>query len=84
MSSLLFFHVVHCFVGDGKEMYFWEDKWVADRPFCFTFPRLYHLTSMRNHSVVDVLVLYGSFPSLSLGFCRLFFDREMTDFMAFL
>ena len=30
-------------VGDGRETFFWYDKWVGDTPLRFKFPRLFEL-----------------------------------------
>lgn len=32
-----FSHMVLCSAGDGKETYFWEDKWVELDPFSLHF-----------------------------------------------
>ena len=44
---------------------------------------VYIIFLYENHSVADVLYLFGSSP-LSLEFCCSLFDREMTDVIAFL
>lgn len=49
-------------------MYFWEDHWVGDRPLSFVFPRLYHLSSLKNCQMLDFLVWSRSLVSFSFGF----------------
>lgn len=63
-KKLFFSGLVHFVVGDGRDTYFWEDKWVGVSPLCSMFPSLYHLSSMKNRLVVDLVVLFGS--SLSI------------------
>ncbi|XP_071727611.1 uncharacterized protein [Rutidosis leptorrhynchoides] len=38
-------------VNDGKETFFWKDKWIGDQPLCVSFNRLYRLETNK-----DVLV----------------------------
>lgn len=74
-----FFRQVHTQVGDGSNTYFLEDKWVGDSSLCSKFPNLYRLSSMKSHSIVDVLNHGGSSLSFSLGFRRQLTNRETTE-----
>lgn len=42
---------VHYVVGGERDTNFWEDKWLGDKPIYSLFPRLYQLSSLRNHLV---------------------------------
>lgn len=59
---------------------FWEDWWVGDRPLCYAFPHMYHLSDKLLHSVAFVL---PSVNSLSISFIYLGFNRPLTDREAF-
>lgn len=50
----------------------------------FTFSRLYHLLSMKNHSMADAWGPSGSSPSFSFGFYCSLSNRETTDVLALL
>lgn len=58
--------------------YFWEDKWVGDRPLCSVFPRHCHLSSLKHCFIYDFLVWSRSSISFSFGFSRLLIGKEMT------
>jgi len=34
-------------IGDGKDIRFWEDKWVDNEEFKVKFPRLFSLTTFK-------------------------------------
>lgn len=51
--------------GEGRDICFWEDHWVEERPLCVMFPQLYHPSSLKNHFVVNSLVWFGSSSSFS-------------------
>lgn len=51
-----------------------------DRLLCSSFICLYHLSSMTNCSMIEVLVAPGSFLFLSLGF----WSRKTMDILALL
>lgn len=42
------FLILSIVLGDGKDTYFWEEQWVGDSPLYASFPRLYHLSSLKN------------------------------------
>ncbi|GJZ84097.1 RNA-directed DNA polymerase, eukaryota, reverse transcriptase zinc-binding domain protein [Tanacetum coccineum] len=40
-------------LGDGRDIRFWEDRWVRNRILRDRFPRLYHMDSRKEGSVLD-------------------------------
>ncbi|GJW89767.1 reverse transcriptase domain, reverse transcriptase zinc-binding domain protein [Tanacetum coccineum] len=40
-------------LGDGRDIRFWEDRWVDNRKFRDRFPRLFHLDRSKEGSVMD-------------------------------
>nr|GEU67757.1 reverse transcriptase domain, reverse transcriptase zinc-binding domain protein [Tanacetum cinerariifolium] len=41
------------YVGDGRDVRFWVDRWVDDRRLCDRFLRLFHLDRKKEGSVMD-------------------------------
>lgn len=54
MELPIFPQFIHNVVGDGRDTYSWEDKWLEDKPLC-SHPCLYHLFSLQNHSTASIL-----------------------------
>lgn len=52
---------------------------MGDKPLSSAFPRLYHLSSLKNCLVSDVLVWSGNSISFFFGFLRALSNRESTD-----
>jgi len=44
-------------LGDGKNTYFWLDRWVGDVPLCRKFARLFDLTTNKFSTVADIYAL---------------------------
>ena len=44
-------------LGDGKNTYFWLDRWVGDVPLCRRFARLFDLTTNKFSTVADIYAL---------------------------
>ena len=64
------------FVGSGRRVRFWKDKWCGDEVLCYSFPSLYALAVSKEEWVVEVwdpLVEGGSWSLFS----RPFNDREV-------
>nr|GEZ50427.1 protein kinase-like domain, beta-lactamase/transpeptidase-like protein [Tanacetum cinerariifolium] len=40
-------------LGDGRDIRFWVDRWVDNMRLCDRFPRLYHLDTIKEGSVMD-------------------------------
>ncbi|XP_058784776.1 uncharacterized protein LOC131659628 [Vicia villosa] len=41
---------------NGKDTLFWHTLWVGDKPFRFSFPDLYDLSTKKNCSVAEILI----------------------------
>ena len=41
-------------LGDGKNTYFWLDRWVREVPLCRRFARLFDLTTNKLSTVADI------------------------------
>ena len=42
------------FVGNGKRVRFWKDKWCGDDPLCISFPSLFVISLAKEAWVEDV------------------------------
>ena len=76
---LTFSRFTCCFVGDGKDTYFWEDQWVGENCLCSLFLHLYYLSSSKNCTISDLLVCYENPVSFSFRLCRNLTTRETTE-----
>ncbi len=56
----------HFIVNNGKQVRFWEDRWLGNQPLHLEFPTLYSLVRNKNLVVADVL---GRVP-LNVSFRR--------------
>ena len=79
-SFLLLFCVL--WGGEGYT-FFSEDKWLGDRLICSRFPRVYHLSSMKNLLVTAVLSRSGISPSPLLGSQRPLSIRKLWMLLIF-
>lgn len=59
-------------VGDGKNIYFWDDRWMADPPMSRRFLNLDHLLTMKICWMADVLVFLGSIQLNAKSSCICF------------
>ena len=79
VAKVIAIRFTRCFVGDGKNTYFWEDRWVGKNSLCSLFLHLYHLSSSKNCMVLDLLVGSENPVSFSFEFRLNLTNREMME-----
>ena len=77
--KILFF-----FVGDGRRMRFWKDKWCGNNSLCDSFPSLYALAYSKDAWVADCRDPWGEEGEWNLWFSRPFNDWEVKAVERFL
>ena len=41
-------------VGNGREIYFWSDRWIGDRLLKMEFQQLFHLETVKDATISDI------------------------------
>ena len=72
------------FVGDGRIMRFWKDKWCGNNSLCDSFPSLYALAYSKDAWVADCRDPWGEEGEWNLWFSRPFNDWEVKAVERFL
>ena len=65
------------FVGNGRRVRFWKDRWCGDDPLCICFPSLFAISLAKEASVEDVWSHFGG------GVWIPRFSRRLNDWEGF-
>lgn len=65
---------IHNDMGETGKICFSEDKWLGNRSLYSLYSRLYHFSSLKNHSIALILVQLNLLLSPSLDF-SMFVDQ---------
>lgn len=74
-----FSHFVCCVVGEGKETYDWEDRWVRDRPPLLYVSLFIQFPLLKNPLISSFFVWTRIFVLFSFGFHCSLFNSEMAE-----
>ncbi|GKD73006.1 hypothetical protein Tco_1331288, partial [Tanacetum coccineum] len=64
-------------VGDGRDIRFWVDRWVDNRRLYDRFPRLFHLDSRKEGSVMDKILWVNNGWVWAWDCVRINYDYEV-------
>ena len=67
------------FVGDGKRVRFWKDKWCKNNAFCDSFPSLIALAASKKAWLVELWDSTGEKGDWSPRFSKSFNDWEVDE-----
>ena len=67
------------FVGDGKRVRFWKDKWCKNNAFCDSFPSLIALAASKKAWLVELWDSTGEEGGWSPRFSKPFNDWEVDE-----
>lgn len=70
-----FLNLVSWVVNNGKQVRFWEDRWVGNSSLHNRYPSLYNTVRRRN---VSIAIVFGSVP-LNISFRRVLVGQNLVD-----